>query len=190
MTEPLVDDALRLAVELARTIVQRIADDDLARPTPCESWDVEAVLNAMAVKAHLFADAVEGPKPAKPSPWPNLLGDDPSAAVTDALDALVAAYDEPVDSLIVLPLGTVPWATARQVATLDVTLHAWDLAVATGQDFDPAAGLVDDCLATTVMINDELRDRGEFKPTVQGHTDATPLQQLLTRAGRSPTWPR
>src|SRR4051794_4661478 len=109
---------------LALGVAESVNEADYARPTPCDAWDVRGVLNAMVVKADLFARAVDEPVLDKPTPWPDALGDDPKTSLRAAVTRVLGAYTDPtLERTVVLPLGQVPWTAARGVVMLDLTLH-------------------------------------------------------------------
>lgn len=187
-TESRNGDPLVAAGRLALTIATGITPDDYAKPTPCDQWDVRGVLNAMVIKADLFASAVDEPATAKPEPWPDVLGEDPQETVRVAVDGVVACYAQAdQDRTVVLPLGEVSWSVARGVVMIDLTLHAWDLAIATGQPLEPPPHLVATCLGIArAVVNDDLRDHGDFKAALGESNDASDLERLLAVTGRSP----
>lgn len=85
--------------------------------------------------------------------------------------------------------GEMPLATAIDRSyTTDVFMHTRDLARSTGQDdtLDPqaCAGL----LAGMTLIEQMLRDSGQYGPRVTVPADADPQTQLISFLGRDPYW--
>jgi uncharacterized protein (TIGR03086 family) len=67
---------------------------------------------------------------------------------------------------------------------LDVLVHGWDLAVATGQDTRLDAGLVSACLDVVEPQLSMLQASGAFGPAVPTPPDADPQTRLLAMLGR------
>jgi len=75
------------------------------------------------------------------------------------------------------------------VALDEIAIHGWDLAVATGQPYEP------DDATTAVVHGFLLESRKEpvpeelFGPVVDVSADARLFDQVLGLAGRDPSWP-
>ena len=80
-----------------------------------------------------------------------------------------------------------PGEVAGVVALSEVTLHGWDLARATGQDYacDEATAAV---LTTFVEGFDPAGTPGLFGPALEPPPDADIFDRVLARAGRDPGW--
>lgn len=80
-----------------------------------------------------------------------------------------------------------PGEVAGLVALDEVVLHGWDLARATGQNYE-----IDDetAAALLVFVGDFDPDGtpGMFGPALETAPDATAFEQVLARAGRDPAW--
>jgi uncharacterized protein (TIGR03086 family) len=80
-----------------------------------------------------------------------------------------------------------PGAIAGLVALGEITLHGWDLARATGQEYD-----CDD--ATAIVLEgfvqgfDAGGTPGLFGPAVEAPEGAGPFERALARSGRDPDW--
>jgi hypothetical protein len=75
------------------------------------------------------------------------------------------------------------------VASNELVLHGWDLAVATGQDFEVAPENLE---ASWEMVSNTPDDpgarQGLFGPVVPVPEDAPLLDRVLGQAGRNPRW--
>ena len=68
---------------------------------------------------------------------------------------------------------------------LDLLVHAWDLAQAMGQPFDPPTDFVEASYGFfNVAVNDDLRAAGMFGPSIEVAADASALTRLLAHSGR------
>ena len=119
------------------------APGDLTAPTPCSEWDVRALLNHVIGTLWLSTALFTGQQPRYPMapgglPGTDLAGDDPAAAYAGAAAAALAAAGtgDTLTRMHTTPLGEMPGPVLSGFTTLDVLVHGWDLARATGQ---PAA---------------------------------------------------
>ena len=84
---------------------------------------------------------------------------------------------------------TRPASAMGLVALNEVTVHGWDLAAGTGQEYRPDPASVQACLE---MIGDRTdatdEPEGLFGPVVPVPDDAPPFDRLLGQTGRDPGW--
>jgi uncharacterized protein (TIGR03086 family) len=122
----------RRAGELASTIIGKISPAQHGLPTPCTDWDVSAVINHV-VNAQLRVAAALNGEPC-PEMDETVLGPDPAADFGSAFAALTAVFDEPgfLERTVPTPFGDAPGTHLVALRTAELTLHAWDLAAATG----------------------------------------------------------
>lgn len=73
------------------------------------------------------------------------------------------------------------------VALGEITFHGWDLARATGQEFDPDEGTTQ-ALAAYVEGFDPAGTPGTFGPAVNPMTASVPFDRVIARTGRDPRW--
>jgi uncharacterized protein (TIGR03086 family) len=184
VTEQL-DVVLPALVGLARTVTP----DQLDRPTPCADFTVEGVFSHMIGGAGLFAAQFRGEGPPEPpADGADLTGDDPVATFVGAMEALADAATQPgaLDRTVVSPFGEVSGTFAARYLVFDGTVHAWDIATATGQTFIPPDALVVDVLDfAREVIGPEMRVPGAFDPEIVPPADATLLEQLVAFTGRT-----
>ncbi|WP_446217828.1 TIGR03086 family metal-binding protein [Micromonospora sp. IBHARD004] len=178
-----------LAAAAPRTVavVRGISDDQLSRPTPCPDYAVRDLLNHLydvVVNFQALARRREVDWSAKTDHltegWR-----DRFAAETGRL---IEAWADPAALEGVSPGMGLPQETVGEMALTDLTVHAWDLARATGQRLD----VEPEVLAALHGFMDRMGDTGqqmgafaEPRPTTP---HATPLDRLLARTGRNPTW--
>jgi uncharacterized protein (TIGR03086 family) len=183
-------DQSRPSAEAFAALVAGIGPDQLDNPTPCAGWSVRDLLNHVYGAGNLFAAIFAGrePAPAPDSPV-DLVGDNPLAAWLGVVDALGSAVDSPgaLDRIAPMPWGPTPTAVLYELVKMDLLVHGWDLAQATGQTYDPAAEVVDPVLASArQIIAPEMRfEGGPFAAEVAAPADARPLQRLAAFTGRA-----
>ncbi len=133
-------DVLDSAHRALRSAALGMAPGDGERPTPCKQWTVTQVLQHAAENNQLaWAAAITGEPSAADNPFTpsGQLAGTPLAVVDEALRTAAAAwatvgvYAGDVPSP--LPQGPLPASLAAGACALDAAIHAWDIAVATGQ---------------------------------------------------------
>lgn len=174
-------DQLHNATDWTAKTVAGVAAEQLGAPTPCTEWDVRALLDHLIGGTWMFATAI-GADP----------GDDPAAPDADrfrgAADALLTGLHEPgaLDRTAQLPIGPVPGSALLGIALLDVLVHGWDVAKATGQDTAVADPLAATVLAVaTQAVGPEMRG-SYFADPVPVDEQARPIDRLVGYLGRQP----
>ena len=177
-------------------VVRGIDDDDLQRPTPCPESPVATLLDhlgglALAFTAAARHERIDG-SDQPPTPDGSRLDPAFRTTVPRALDELAAAWRDPDAWTGMTMAGGVemPGEVAGLVALDEVVVHGWDLAVATGQPYDPPVDAVEGALAFVGPTAEESPDGtpGLFGPPVEVAPDAPPLHRLLGATGRDPLW--
>jgi uncharacterized protein (TIGR03086 family) len=178
----------RQALAAVRPVVAGIGSDQLAGPTPCDGWDVRQLLNHL-VSGNLWAaelaagatieevgDRLDG----------NVVGTDPLAAWDASAAAADAAFSAPgaMEAPCAVSYGPVPGEVYAGHRFVDVVVHGWDLAAATGQDttLDPA--LVEACWDVLTPQLDLLQGSGMFGSASDAGPGADRQAQLLAALGR------
>jgi uncharacterized protein (TIGR03086 family) len=179
--------------EVAR-IVAGVRDDQLTGATPCEGTPVAGLLDHLAGLSVAFRMAAEkqalsgGPRASAD----NLVGDW-RTAIPAQLASLADAWRAPSawDGEAEVAGARLPASAMGVVATNEVLVHGWDLAVATGQEYRPDPAAVEACLGYVTAMNtpeNEQMRSGQFGPVVPVPDDAPAMDRLLGLAGRDPGW--
>jgi uncharacterized protein (TIGR03086 family) len=182
------------AVASTAEIVKATPASQMSTPTPCADWDVRALLNhvigTLWLAGGLFSD--QPPRyPMAPGGLPaaDLAGDDPVAAYAEASAAALAAAGagDALTRVHPTPLGDMPGPGLAGFTTLDILVHGWDLATATGQPVDLDGRLAAHVLgfAAQALATPESR-AGRIGPALDV-PDGTPLTgRLVAFLGRQP----
>jgi uncharacterized protein (TIGR03086 family) len=156
------------------------AAQKLGAASPCDGWDVAALLNHMLDTQRYFVGTARGERASPPAPVPpEVLSEDPAADFAAARTELLRVYGEPG---VIEKTGP-----SLGIAFSDQLLHGWDLAQATGQDATMPEGLP---AAAFDMIHGRFTDeqrKGIFKPEVRVPADASAQDKLLAYTGRDPS---
>jgi uncharacterized protein (TIGR03086 family) len=161
--------------------------DQWSDPTPCAKWTVRDLANHLVGGGTMFAASFRGEAVEMPEgDMPDMLGDDPAAAFGKVMADFRASADSPgaMDREVVLPFATLPAQVALDIAKFDLLVHAWDLARATGQSFDPPDDVVAGGRAVADTIVGGLRDGDTFADEVEPPAGATAMDQLAAFCGR------
>jgi len=161
-------------------VVANITPDQLDQPTPCADFDVRGVLEHMIGGATAFAAAYRGEEPTEPDV------SDPLGSFPAVLGDLVDAISAPgaLDRTVQAPFGAVPGETFARFVVLDGLVHGWDMAVATGQAYEPPDELVAEADGFARQALDPLRDGDTFADAVEPSPDASPIERLAAYTGR------
>jgi uncharacterized protein (TIGR03086 family) len=179
----------RTAIAGLRPLVHATRAGQLDDSTPCDQWAVRDLLNHLVGGGYMFAMSLNGEALDMSAAPADLLGSDHAAA----FDASIAAFNEALDratdlsAMVTLPFGSVPADLALRVAAADLLVHSWDLAKATGQQFDPPVDFVESVSPFYhEFVQPPLRQMGLFAEAVDIPDDASALDKLVAYAGRKP----
>jgi uncharacterized protein (TIGR03086 family) len=195
MSAQLDRELLSAAHQALQTAVLAVAPDDWEGRTPCDQWNVTQVLQHAAGDQLAYAAAITGvPGPAENpfAPSGHLAGP-PLALLTPALADSAQAWstvkDDDPDVPTPLPQGSMPAWLAGGACALDAAVHAWDIAVATGQDSPLTSSIAGPLLAVARQIVEPLRGFA-YAPTLEPAADDDDAALLLRYLGRRPDWNR
>lgn len=190
MTEQL---DLRPAASRLAAVVANVREDQLGLPTPCPAYTVGDLLDHIDGLSLAFTWAATKDFPAgvegDPSGDASRLGNDWRDRISARLAALGEAWQAPAawDGMTQAGPVEMPGSIAGLVAIDEVVVHGWDLARATGQNFDIDEASIAGASAFAAMVRDE--DRGEaFGMPVPTTDDAPALDRLVGLTGRDPAW--
>ena len=178
-----------------RAVVAGVAAGDWERPTPCAQWNVTQVLQHAAGDQLGYAASITGegwPAYDPFAPDGHLHGADPVAFAEATLRASAAAWatipQDAADVPTPLPQGRMAGWLGAGACALDAAVHAWDIAVATGQPSPLTAELARELLPVAREIVEPLRQWGAYAAVVAGEGGDAEAAELLRYLGRDPHW--
>ncbi|MFD9461285.1 TIGR03086 family metal-binding protein [Streptomyces sp. NPDC060027] len=176
-----------------RDVVAGVPAGAWGAPTPCSEWTVRQVLNHARLDQQAYGAAITGSGWPDGDPFHPVDGLEADAAA--ALDKVLADVADVYGGLsadaeeVATPLGPLPFGVAAAAGAMDAAVHAWDIAVATGQE----SPLDDDLAAGIGLAADRLADHlrnafGVFAAAREVPEGAGRAEALLAFLGRDPQW--
>src|SRR5215475_6521818 len=178
------------ALDVTGRIVTGIPAGRWHAATPCAGWDTRALLNHV-VSGNLWAaelaagatiESVGGRLDG------DVLGPDPVRSYTASAEVAAAAFLRPgaLDAPCAVSYGPVPGSVYAGHRFIDVFIHGWDLALATGQDTTLDTDLMAACQQVLEPQLELFRGAGAFAgplPVPPGAAGQTRFLAMLGRAG-------
>jgi uncharacterized protein (TIGR03086 family) len=156
--------------------------------TPCPEYDVRTLVNHLVSGNFWVAPLVAGSTIADVGDKldGDVLGDDPLATYEQSAGEAAAAFSAPgaMEASVAVSYGPVPGEIYAGHRFIDVLIHGWDLAKATGQGTALDPELVEGCLQVVEPQADLLKGSGMFATDVEVPPDADPQTRLLALLGR------
>jgi uncharacterized protein (TIGR03086 family) len=174
----------------AVAVVGALSDDDLTAPTPCADYDVKALLNHLFQVVEEFQKlAAKGEADFSRTPDRVGAGGDWRERFAHETDRLVAAWSAPGAEEGTAGAWRMPARLVGSMALLDLTVHAWDLARATGREYpvdEQLAVVVEQLTGAVAELAPTARATGVFADPVPVAPGAPAFERLLARTGRDP----
>lgn len=183
-----ISELLEATAARAIPVVRGVPEERLDAPTPCADYDVRALLNHLlsvivnfqALAAKEDADFTTTPDRTTGSDW--------RAAFEDESARLVKAWAGPGAEEGTTGAMGLPARTVGHMVLLDTTVHAWDLARATGQEYEAVPEVVAELGPAVEAMAPMARQYGVFGEPVSAPEDASEFERLLATTGRDPRW--
>ncbi|WP_405815506.1 TIGR03086 family metal-binding protein [Streptomyces sp. NBC_01390] len=178
-------------------LAERVSDQQLVAGTPCPAYAVHNLLGHVAGLAVAFRDAARKELGATTAANPaDVVPDIPDftdgwrESLTKALDELADAWRDPAAWTGETRAGgvTLPGAVAAAVAADELVVHGWDLARATGQEYEPDPAAVEAAHGFLAAAVEQSGGVGIFGPVVPVPDDAPLLDRVIGLSGRDPRW--
>ncbi|HJQ47798.1 MAG TPA: TIGR03086 family metal-binding protein [Amycolatopsis sp.] len=176
---------LERAVNYTLGCLLLVTPAQLARPTPCRAWDLEALLAHMndsllalhdaAVDGHVDLDV--------PDPVPG----DLVATLRDRACRLLGVWAA-AETPGAVSVGEHALSTSILTSTgaVEVAVHGWDVAQACGRPRPIPPALAEELLEVAPFFVTDLDRPGRFDPAVASSPTAPASERLLAFLGRRP----
>lgn len=175
------------AVPAVAGLVAGVRDEQLSQATPCAEFQVRDLLNHLFQVVRNF-QLVAARQEVDWSVTPQALtGGWREGFAADAA-AMVQAWSDPEVLDGVSPGMGLPQRTLGLMMVVDLVVHGWDLALATGQPYELDEALLPPTAEFLDSMGDMGRKMGAFGPAVPVGAEAGRFGQLLALTGRDPGW--
>jgi uncharacterized protein (TIGR03086 family) len=191
----LIDAAAASAADVAA----KVRPDQMAAPTPCAQWDVRALAN------HMSGFLVMSECAARKAPLPAADGEQDMTAdpgwtrwYGEQARKLAAAWADPaaLRGTTAFGPGEYPAELAAAITLMELTVHGWDLARATGQALPVGEDVARTVHQVVTEIADNARANGSFAAAVaiaestaeSTAESASTFDRTLAATGRDPGW--
>ena len=171
------------ASKRTRQTIAGAKPDQMEGSTPCNEWDVKALMDHIIGGAAYFSAALLGEEPKGP-PEAN----SPAEAYDVLAAKVVEAANTPgsLERKTQSPVGEMSGGEFLFGAFMDTVVHGWDLAKATGQDTTLNGEHVEIIYQAFAPGMDGLRENGLIGPEVEIPEDASTQDKMLGMMGRNP----
>lgn len=193
MTSPLIGGAelLERAIGYALGSLRLVTPEALSRPTPCRSWDVEALLRHMSDSLAALHEAVDsGHVRLTPDDPPGDPVGDPGAGLVvrlrDQAAGLLGAWTGSARSTVSIADRQVTGVIVGCAGAVEVTVHGWDVAKACGVDRPVPDELAEQLLQLAELFVGDGDRPARFAAPVPVCRPARPGERLVAYLGRIP----
>jgi uncharacterized protein (TIGR03086 family) len=194
MTDTTLD--LGPQARIVARLADGVTDEQLADETPCPGYRVRTILGHLTGLAVAFRDAARkdlgattdtGPDSAVPDIGPGWREE-----LSKVLGELADAWRDPAAWTGMTRAGGVdlPGEAAGVVAADELVIHGWDLARATGQEYEPDPAALQVSYGMLAAAVDDPGRGDIFGPVVPVPADAPLLDRAVGLSGRDPGWTR
>ncbi|MGE0300833.1 TIGR03086 family metal-binding protein [Pseudonocardia sp.] len=171
-----------------RALMAAVRPDQLGDPTPCADFDVRTLLSHLLATVDRARVVGAGEPPfSVPSFVTGVADDGWVDAHREATERMWTVWsdDARLDAPVEVPWGHVAGRDALWGYVNETVVHAWDLAVATGQDPEADPDLAEATLAAARRyLPAGPREGFPFDPAVEPAPDAGPTERLANWSGR------
>jgi uncharacterized protein (TIGR03086 family) len=154
--DPLV--AHQRAQDTFARVLVNVTSDQLSSPTPCPEWDVKALIDHVIAGNQRVVMRAGG----HVAPLPEDLDAAHRASAMAAQQTF--AGPQGLTRTYQLPIGEVPGTAFLELRSSDLLIHAWDLAIATGQPSDLDPELAEYVLSFSQQMMSHPGLRGDGRP--------------------------
>jgi uncharacterized protein (TIGR03086 family) len=190
-TKNLSAEMAATAAEAAR-VVSGVPEGTLNAPTPCGDWDLRTLLNHTILWTSYSAERrAHGESVGEELMNKDFTADpgfrqDYARQIGKAVDAWT--NPEAWTGTRNVMGGATPAADVGAMLLMEMALHGWDVAEATGQEFtvdDTTASAVEDIVQAQAGL---FREYQGFADAIEPPRNATAFERALTLSGRDPAW--
>ncbi|MTD53689.1 TIGR03086 family metal-binding protein [Amycolatopsis pithecellobii] len=185
----LLDRHGQTLAEFDRT-VHLVKADQWDNPTPCTEWTVRDLVNHLVSEQLWVPHLLGGATLAEVGDRydGDVLGDDPVRAWEESSRAARAAWTEEgaVDRMVHLSFGKFDASLYGWQMTMDLAVHAWDLAMGIGAPQPIEDDVAEELIPVVRPMIAAAQGTGILAPPVEVPDDASAPDRLVALCGREP----
>ena len=176
--DELISADASLAVLL--NVLRKVSAGDAAKPTPCQDFTVSELLDHLAgslkrIGTALGANVTDNTEAS------------PEVRIAELAQPTLEAFARRgVDGAVDMGFAELPGTVVAGIVNLELLVHAWDIATATGQQLavsDVVSDYVTELARET--ISEQVRASGSFAPAQTVTETASSLERLIAFTGRT-----
>ena len=178
-------------------LIEGVPDELLGAPTPCPDYSLGDLVDHIRLLTLAFTAAAKkdtaGMTSGRAPGDASSLGDDWRTRIPRDLASLAEAWRDPAAWTGMTKAGGIdlPGELAGIIALDELVVHGWDVARASGQDFDQDQASLEAVFGFVKQFSgagQEAAREGMFGPEVAVPEDAPLLDRLIGLTGREPNW--
>jgi uncharacterized protein (TIGR03086 family) len=175
-------DCAEATLVLLQGVLDGIANADLSNQTPCSEFDVAKLTDHLMNSITVIGGAAGAVLPERDKS--ESVAQQIAAAARPALDAW---HRRGLDGTVPFGPNQAPATLMAGILSLEFLVHAWDYAVATGQQVQAPEAVADFVLAgARNAITDQARSSVGFAEAIEVPADASAQDRLIAFTGRNP----
>lgn len=182
-----ISELLDTAAARTVPVVRGIGDTQLDAATPCADYQVRDLLNHLFLVIRNFR-ALAAKQDSDFRTTPDRLQGDWRSEFAGETARLAEAWAAPGAEEGEAGAMRMPARTVGGLVLLDLVVHGWDLARATGQDYAPDERTVAWLAPLVARQAPTARSMGVFAEQVPVGETASDFEKLLAESGRDPGW--
>lgn len=167
-------------------LMEATPTEKMGNATPCPDFTVKELFEHLVLVMRRVAVIGNGDH------WSTIMEEPTESGWTQdyraAAHDVMLAWSDPalLETNLEVPWGEFPGAVLMYSYTAELAVHGWDLAQATGADFEIDDGLLGNALIATKFIPEDDRGHSDmpFSPVVDPGSDAPVLLQIAGWMGR------
>ena len=167
------------------------AGADLAGPTPCADYDLRTLLRHFVGTSGAFVRAGQTKALDPDDPWGSHAKLDEqnwADQLARQAEAMSMAWSRPAAWTGSVEGAQLPAPAVGELGLIELLLHGWDVARATGQSLEVSDELGAELLRCLKPTLDQGRQFEVYGPEVPVAADASPFTRALGVSGRDPDW--
>jgi uncharacterized protein (TIGR03086 family) len=176
---------LRRAGNYALNAIDTVTPDVLGRPTPCSEWDLHTLLRHVCESVAALHESLDTGRVDLYPMDDQATSADPAWVlrhrVTTLIDQWPATGTAPA---ITIADHSLDLSAITGVAAIEIAVHGWDIAQASGHPRSIPPDLATDLLPISALLVPDGNRHPLFAPPVQPSPNAGPCEELLAFLGR------